>query len=899
MRTRPSTHPAVRGQVRASARARLVATGVAGLGVAMAATALAAPVTASPAHRSGRPGAAATLPGGLATEALPRSPELTETRRLQDRRAVVVGERLYSTWSQDGLYPAAGFHTRGEMGGVWSPPVKLLDGMWFGVGGAWLGKGAPARRFASGWGYTRTEYAAHDGVTVHRTDVAADGPRAGLVGLTLRSGTTRQVPLTLEAHSELMSTYPWGETTPSQSTVNAPDSGDVQDDALVFRETAGAGHPLGAHDWAAVVGSSLPPSDSALGPGFRGPQDPPVVCPVSGTDEPQPPRCDDTAYGEGTGGRLTYDVEVPAGQPVTVWFAVGGSDEGVAPARAAYDEVLAAPETVLAERIARRKAVDARTRVSIPGDRLLQRSVRWSKQNLADSVQEAHDLRIRHVAAGKQFPAPEQTLAKARWLGAGWPDYPWLFGTDGEYTAFASVAMGQFADIEAHLRALRDVSEIINPDTGKVVHEVTPDGAVYFGANEDEGNTDETSKFPSAVALVWRWTGDDAFRDDLYDFSVRGMRYVVDQLDEDGDGWPEGLGNVERPGMGEEKLDNTVYTVRGLRDLADMARSKGDAETARWASSVAARMERRFEAAWWYRGDARQYADSLDDPGNQRVLQRHWIGVTPMDALLVRPGRATRPLAGDRHGATALMQRERPCYTGIFGLYHTGTGPTSAEGGNRGPSCDSVVSSVQSERSVFSLNTAIMAVAEGNFGRLGTGQQQRYTTGNARIQLDRRVWEMPGAMPEIAPEGDFTPNIERPYTERSMVLQAWGAYGNLWPVVAQQLGVSPDLGRDHVSVVPQVPSGQHRLSGRNILLGDDGRVAVRAVSNRSELRTAVALERARTTLTIGHVLPAGSSVRDVRLDGRRVRAEVVRTARGRELVADTDAGVHELVVRLD
>jgi hypothetical protein len=898
MRTRPSIRAAFRRPSLRSARARLVAAGVAGLGVSMAATALAAPVTASPADRPAGSSAATALPDGLRPGALPRSPELTETRRLQDRRAVVVGERIYSTWSEDGLYPAAGFHTRGEMGGVWSPPVKLLDGMWFGVDGSWLGKGVPARRFASGWGYTRTEYAAHDGVTVHRTDVAADGPRAGLVGLTLRSDTAREVPLTLEAHSELMSTYPWGETSPSQSTVNAPDTGAVQDDALVFRETAGAGHPLGAHDWAAVVGSSLPPSGNTLGPDFRGPQDPAVVCPASGTREPQPPRCDDTAYGKGTGGRLTYDVAVPAGQPVTVWFAVGGSDEGVAAARASYDQVLSAPETVLAERIAARKAVDARTQVSIPGDPLLERSVRWSKQNLADSVQEAHDLRVRHVAAGKQFPAPEAQLGEARWLGAGWPDYPWLFGTDGEYTAFASVAMGQFADIKAHLRALRDVSEIINPDTRKVVHEVTPDGAVYFGANEDEGNTDETSKFPSAVALVWRWTGDDAFRDDLYDFSVRGMRYVVEQLDEDGDGWPEGLGNVERPGMGEEKLDNAVYTVRGLRDLADMARSKGDTETATWASSVARRMERQFEAAWWYGGDARQYADSLDDPGNQKVLQRHWIGVTPMDAMLVRPGRVTRPLAGDRHGATALTQRERPCYTGIFGLYHTGTGPTSADGGNRGPSCDSVVSSVQSERSVFSLNTAIMAVAEGNFGRLGTRQQQRYTTGNARIQLDPNVWEMPGAMPEIAPEGDFTPNIERPYTERSMVLQAWGAYGNLWPVVAQQLGVSPDLGRDHVSVVSQVPEGQHRLSGRSIVLGDDGAVSVRAVARPKQLRTEVALERADTTLTIGHVLPAGSSVREVRLDGRRVPAEIVRTARGREVVADTDTGVHELVVRL-
>ena len=98
-------------------------------------------------------------------------------------------------------------------------------------------------------------------------------------------------------------------------------------------------------------------------------------------------------------------------------------------------------------------------------------------------MQESHDLRLRWVDAGKQFPAPVGTLPTARWLGAGWPDYPWIFGTDGEYTAFASVAMGQFDDIKAHLRTLRDVSEIVNDRSGKVVHEVTPDGAVYFGAN--------------------------------------------------------------------------------------------------------------------------------------------------------------------------------------------------------------------------------------------------------------------------------------------------------------------------------------------------------------------------------------------------------------------------------
>jgi hypothetical protein len=880
---------------RTRARSRLVLAAVAGSTVALTGAALAAPVGAAP------PPAASVAPSAavIGPDGLPRSPELTETTRLADRRAVVIGDRAYSTSTEDGLYPAAGFHTRGEMGGFWSPPVKLLDGMWFGVGGSWLGKQVAARRFASGWGYTRTEYAPSNGLTVHRTDVAPDGHRAALVGLTLQSNRARRVPLTMEAHSELMSSYPWGETNPSQTTVNAADTGSVENGALVFRETTGAGHPLGAHEWAAVVGSTLPVSSSKLGPNFRGPQDPAVICPASGPNAPeQPPRCDDTDYGKGTGGQLNYQVDVPANQPVTVWFAVAGSDQGAGDARSTYDSVLKTPDTLLAQKIASREAVDARTQVSLPGDPLLEQSIRWSKQNLADSVQEAHNLRLRWVDAGKQFPQPVGTLAKARWLGAGWPDYPWIFGTDGEYTAFASVAMGQFAQIKDHLRALRDVSEIVNNRSGKVVHEVTPDGAVYFGANQDPGNTDETSKFPSAVALVWRWTGDDAFRDEMYDFSVRGMHYVVDQLDQDGDNWPEGLGNVERPGMGEEKLDNAVYTVRGLRDLADMARSKGDDPVATWASSTAADLERRFEDTWWYGGDANQYADSLTNPGNGKVFQRHWIGVTPMDAMLVRPGQPTRPLAGDAHGNTALQQRERPCYTGIFGLYHTGTGPTSAPAGNPGASCDSVVSSVPSERNVFSLNTAIMAVAEGNFGRMGTGQQQYYTTGNARIQLDPKVWEMPGSMPEIAPEGDFTPNIDRKFTERSMVLQAWGAYGNLWPVVSQQLGVSPDLGRDHVTVVSQVPQGQPSVSGSNIRLGDDGSVDVEASADPKRLQTTVTLSRARTTLTIGHVLPAGATVSQVQLDGHPTSWRILQTARGRELVTDTKAGTHKLVVTL-
>jgi hypothetical protein len=720
-------------------------------------------------------------------------------------------------------------------------------------------------------------------MTIRRVDVAPDGGRAGLVGLTFPAGSGA-VTLTVQAHSELLSAYPWGFTTPGQADFNLPDTGSFDGRNLVFREQ---GTPPVAnarpHDWAAMVGSTLTPTGHVLGAGMRGPQGD-VIC-----GDPTPAVCDDGPYGKGTGGQLSYDIALGS-RSRTVWFAVAGSDQGVAPAQAELTRALTDPARALAAKVAARQALARHSRVTLPGDRLLQQSVEWSKQNLADSVQEARDLHVFVSNEGKQYPPPAGVLDRIRWIGAGWPDYPWLFATDGEYTAFAAVAAGQFGAIKNHLRALRDISEIANNRSGKVVHEVTPDGQVYFGANADKGNTDETVKFPSAVALVWRWTGDNAFRDDLYDFTVRNMRYAL-ALDADGDGWPEGSGNIEREGMGPEKLDVAVYTIRGLLDLADMARAKGDRATARWATHEAVTRAQRFERTWWYGGDADSYADSLADPGNVKVYQRYWIGATPMEAEL--PG--GEPLASIRHATTGLTQRERDCFTGEFGFYHTGTGPTSATGGNKGPSCDSVVSAVQSERVIYSLGNAIMAVAEGNYGRLS--QARHYTTANARSQLDPSVWEMPGAMPEVLPSPDFGSNLTKDFLSRSSVLQAWGAYGVLWPVIHQQLGVAPDLGHGRLSVVPQVPAGQTQIAGSDIRLGS-GHLDVTARHAGKVLSVRVdAAVHAR--LTIGVVLPAGARVASVKLDGRSAGAQRTSTARGRELtVRSRSAGRHLLVVTL-
>jgi hypothetical protein len=185
--------------------------------------------------------------------------------------------------------------------------------------------------------------------------------------------------------------------------------------------------------------------------------------------------------------------------------------------------------------------------------------------------------------------------------------------------------------------------------------------------------------------------------------------------------------------------------------------------------------------------------------------------------------------------------------------------------------------------------------ARGNYGRLGASQQRRFTAANRRLQLPDPD-EQPGAMPEIAPSRDYGRSIEKAFHDRAMVLQAWGTYGTLRPVVHQQLGVRPDMGRRGLEVTPQVPQGQSRVAGSNIRLAG-GAVNVAASHSGDTYRTSVALGVPLSRFTIGHTLPRGASVRQVTLDGRPVDHSAELTNRGLEvLVAAPTSGTHELVV---
>ena len=845
----------------------------------------------------------------LAAPAALAAPELSITDRLQDRRYGVAGERARAIGFQDGRWYANGWHITGEMGGIWSEPIKLVDGVWFGIDDQWVGR---ATEFTSGWGYVRFDLPTTGGLRLERTDFAPDGRRGAVIGLKMTNpgASSRTVTVKVDAHSELLAEYPWSFDNTPHARDQLPDTATVEDGALRFREQGTLPHPNATpHDYAAYVASDRRPSGAEVNTaanGHRGPQG----TNVCRAEEP-PSACDDGPYGKGAGGQLRYRVTVGRRDSETLWIAVMGSDKGPRDARSELRAALRHPARSLAAKIKTRERWGAMTRLSLPGDRRLQQAVDWGKQNVLDLTRYAEDLQIRWLDQGRQYTAPLGTVESARWVGAGYPDYPWMFATDGEYTAFASVAMGQFEPIKDHLIGLRDVSEILNDGSGIVTHEVISEGSNWFGhdsRNPTTGaynfNTDETVKFPSAVALVWRWTGDDRFMRELYDFSRRGMRAVVDRLDEDDDGWPEGSGNVERGGMGVEKLDNSVYLIRGLYDLADLARAERDPATYEWASDLARRLHQRFEDTWWYPlppPDGPQYADSIDDPpvgvDNNRQQDKHWIGVTPMEAELTIDGMAVPGLATFDHGNQALALRETDCYSGQrpynLGLFHTG-----CFGGPDGTG----------ERTIFGLNTAIQAVGEGNYGRLGPGQQQRYTDAEAEPMFGQPYTggtpdEQPGSLPEILPSPDFDragprdANIDRCWSCRAMFVQAWGHYGTVWPVVHQQLGVRPDMGRRALEVVPQLPSNAP-IAGEDIRLGRGKLDLVAASRQGRDYRTKVDTGSAGVReLVIGHTLPRGSRVESVRLDGRRVDWRETKTNRGLEVTVKTRPGEHRLVVR--
>ena len=314
----------------------------------------------------------------------------------------------------------------------------------------------------------------------------------------------------------------------------------------------------------------------------------------------------------------------------TLWIAVAGSENSPREARAAFRAPDSTSPAQARPRSWRRAARWRATRASTcRATRRSQQSMDWGKQNLADLTQTATDVDLRWTDRARQWtptaPCDEMTLDRR-----GLPGLPVavrrrrrVHGARGAWrsassrrsrTTCAPCATSPSSSAAARASSSTRWSPTARSGTARTT---APRTRTRASVTYDF-NTDEIVKFPAAVALIWRWTGDDRFRDEMLDFTRRGLEYVRTRLDADGDGWPEGNGNVERPGMGDEKLDNAVYYIRGLYDYADMARSAGQARERRRRGGPRRRPRRPLRGHVVDRGGAGLRATRSTEPGDAK-----------------------------------------------------------------------------------------------------------------------------------------------------------------------------------------------------------------------------------------------------------------------------------------
>ena len=383
------------------------------------------------------------------------------------------------------------------------------------------------------------------------------------------------------------------------------------------------------------------------------------------------------------------------------------------------------------------------------------------------------------------------------------------------------------------MRALREISDQLSDRSGVVVHEVVADGSVWYGkdsrhTNADgtvsyDFNTDEIVKFPGAVALIWRWTGDDGFRDEMLDFTWRDLEYVRYEARRGRRRLARGQRQRRAPGHGRgEARQHRLLHPRPVRLRRHGAVGRPERPRRTQPRRAPTSLAARFEDEWWIEAD-QQYADSLDER-RRRQGQPEALDRRRPDGGRALPRRRVRARAGRLRARLARRSpRARTTATAASGRATAACSTPAAAAARPGRRVrDLLAQQRHPGRRRGQLRPPRRGAAAALHGRqrgdpvLRARDRRHAGRAAGRDAGDHAVQPAPGA-----PASRGTPpNIDRCWTCRSMFMQAWGHYGTAWAAVHQQLGVRPQLGHDWLEVVPQVPTGQPSVEGENIRLGD-------------------------------------------------------------------------------
>ncbi len=681
---------------------------------------------------------------------------------------VTAGNRVYMVGHQNGTFPDLGWHIKGEMGGIWNHPIKLMDG--FDIK---LYQESDTLTLNNAQRFTNYPFANKHtflweakNIEIERWQFVPDDKQGIVVQLRiLNKGPERKIKLKFSATTDLRPTW-LGEQT---NMIDGKDLATYDNEKQIWKIKDSL------NNWFTVFGSNT---------GYKK------------TTKPESrPTNNYTASNS-----IEDVVLLPANASQIINYTIAGSYTSEKEALETYTHIKSNINTYFIAKRDRYKNLAAQSKLTVP-DKKLQETFTWLKYNC--------DWLIRTV--------PEIGSG----ITAGIPDYPWWFGVDSEYALKGYMAIGQTDAVYNTISLLDSLSNNTNGN-GRIVHEVSTNGVVF-----NPGNINETPQFASLIWEIYKWNGDKEFLTKYFPTIKKGLAWLLTEKEENKNLFPDGFGMMEIHGLDSEMIDVAAYTQRAFADAAKIALELDKTELAEEYNTKAEILKERINTEFWSEefnsyadfigtdeqalhliDDAIVRADTLNKPWavaelkNTKaailknpskeprpfVLHHNWVVNTPMEMQIADKEKALKAL------------KTAESFVNPFGVFVTGIDRDESAGQDDGSFKGSKVFSYTG--AVMTLPTGVQAVAENNYGR--PDKALNYLERMARTFS----YALPGSMYEVSPD-------------YGMMTQAWNIYSFAIPIVQQFFGIQPEAAVKRIVIAPQMPESWDKAALENVLVADN------------------------------------------------------------------------------
>lgn len=662
---------------------------------------------------------------------------------------VTAGEKCKVIGLQDGTFPDFGHHLKNEMGGIWMHPIKAADAFWMKHNGSFL----IADEYETLPFGNQFFYHLKEGVQITRTQISPDETGGVIVQYEYHNVSKELQEIETEFVIRFDVLPVWFS---KENGIQ-----DYEDEAEFDTETSCIIAKDQGHEWYAVLGCDFALTQQQIK----------ITKEHIGMEK---------TIGKGVSAAIAKTISVQPQESCILTYYIAAAEEGREKAIRDFKWMKAEKETLIANKKARYQGIKSRSELAT-SDTSFDEVFEWVKYNT--------DWLIADCG----------TYGRA--LTAGMPEYPWWFGCDNAYSIQGLLAMGEFELARQTLVLLRNYSEKYNGN-GRILHEINT-----FGHNAHSGNSQETAHFITALYHYLRWTGDIDTVNDIYPYCAKGIDWLFQEMDEDGDLLPSGYGIIEIEGLNVELIDTAVYTCQALFCMDEMAQllkldAKDYMEKAEQLKEIintrlwnekeklyvdAVGTPRQFLERMKVLLEQPRYTEGMDpaykayllewkerlqqmpqDEETPFLINKNWVINIPMETRL----------ADDEKAYAALKTMYTEDFIGEYGMYLSGF----MHGGT------------------MTISTGVQAVAEG-----------RYKRCNESLELLTRMFgafgaTLPGSINEMLPDyGCFA--------------QAWTVYAAMVPVVECFAGIHPQMQEEKLVIEPCIPDKWKTMKLSHVKVG--------------------------------------------------------------------------------